>query len=74
MDILTINTVFSAEELMAQGTATGKLVDNLLPEGLTVLSGAPKIGKSFLSLRLARLRDSPQLQGSVFRTLRIKGP
>ncbi|MGB2319583.1 MAG: AAA family ATPase [Candidatus Puniceispirillum sp.] len=29
------------------------LVEGLLPEGLTVLSGAPKIGKSWLSLQIA---------------------
>jgi len=29
------------------------LIEGLLPEGLTVLSGAPKIGKSWLSLQLA---------------------
>jgi len=29
------------------------LVEGLLPEGLTVLSGAPKVGKSWLSLQIA---------------------
>ena len=47
-------SVFSAEHLMQQEfEPTQWLVDNLVPEGLMVLSGAPKIGKSFLSLELA---------------------
>ena len=29
------------------------LIEGLLPEGLSVLSGAPKIGKSWLSLQIA---------------------
>ena len=29
------------------------LIEGLLPEGLTVLSGAPRIGKSWLSLQIA---------------------
>ena len=54
MDNIKLNPVFSAEELMNQEfKPTQWLIDNLLPEGLTVLSGAPKIGKSFLSLELA---------------------
>ena len=54
MDNLKLNPVFNAEELMNQEfKPTQWLIDNLLPEGLTVLSGAPKIGKSFLSLELA---------------------
>ena len=47
-------SVFSAEHLMQQEfEPTQWLVNNLVPEGLMVLSGAPKIGKSFLSLELA---------------------
>ena len=29
------------------------LIEGLLPEGLSILSGAPKIGKSWLSLQIA---------------------
>lgn len=38
---------------VAQLPATTWVVDGLLPEGLTVLYGAPKIGKSWLALNLA---------------------
>lgn len=46
--------IYTAAELMKlEFPPTQWLVEGLLPEGLTVLSGAPKIGKSWLSLQIA---------------------
>ena len=46
--------ILTAKELMELDFPPPEwLIEGLLPEGLTVLSGAPKIGKSWLSLQLA---------------------
>ena len=46
--------ICTATELMEMSFPPAEwLIDELLPEGLTVLSGAPKIGKSWLSLQIA---------------------
>ena len=46
--------IINGEELMnADYTPTKFCVDTLLPQGLSILAGAPKIGKSWLALDLA---------------------
>ena len=46
--------IYTAAELMKLELPPPQwLIEGLLPEGLTVLSGAPKIGKSWLSLQIA---------------------
>ena len=46
--------IYTAAELMRLEFPPPQwLIEGLLPEGLTVLSGAPKIGKSWLSLQIA---------------------
>ena len=46
--------IYTAAELMKlEFPPTQWLIEGLLPEGLTVLSGAPRIGKSWLSLQIA---------------------
>lgn len=46
--------IYTAAELMKLEFPPPQwLIEGLLPEGLTVLSGAPKIGKSWLSLQIA---------------------
>lgn len=46
--------VIDSETLLDTRLAPTKFcVDTLLPEGLCILGGAPKVGKSFLSLQLA---------------------
>ncbi|MDE1971367.1 MAG: AAA family ATPase, partial [Patescibacteria group bacterium] len=47
-------TVASTKELMAKEFEPLQwAIDDLLPEGLTILAGAPKLGKSWLSLDIA---------------------
>ena len=66
MDKIDTSLIFSAEELMKLEFSPPKwLIDDLLPEGVTVLSGAPKIGKSWLSLQIAlNITSSGRLFGS----------
>ena len=46
--------ILSAKALVQKDFPKTKwVVDNLIPEGLTILAGAPKIGKSFFCLNLA---------------------
>ena len=46
--------ILSAKALVQKDFPKTKwVVDDLLPEGLTILAGAPKIGKSFFCLNLA---------------------
>ena len=45
--------VINGEELMDMDYKPVRyIVKNLLPQGLTILAGAPKTGKSFLALEL----------------------
>ena len=54
MDKQISSPILTAAELMRLEFSPPQwLVEGLLPEGLTVLSGAPKIGKSWLSLQIA---------------------
>lgn len=54
MDKQISSPILTATELMKLEFSPPQwLVEGLLPEGLTVLSGAPKIGKSWLSLQIA---------------------
>lgn len=54
MDQQIFPPILTATELMKLEFSPPQwLVEGLLPEGLTVLSGAPKIGKSWLSLQIA---------------------
>ena len=54
MDQHISSSILTAAELMKLEFQPPQwLVKDLLPEGLTVLSGAPKIGKSWLSLQIA---------------------
>ena len=54
MELLKTLPILTAAELMKLKFPPPQwLIDGLLPEGLTVLSGAPKIGKSWLSLQIA---------------------
>ena len=59
-------SIFTAAELMRIKFPTPKwLIDDFLPEGVTVLSGAPKIGKSWLSLQIGlNITTSGSLFGS----------
>ena len=58
--------IITAEELLKKEFPPAKwLIDDLLPEGVTVLSGAPKIGKSWLALQIAlNITSSGSLFGS----------
>lgn len=54
MEQIVKPSILTAKELMELDFPPPEwLIEGLLPEGLTVLSGAPKIGKSWLSLQLA---------------------
>jgi len=54
MEQIVKPSILTATELMEKEFPPPEwLIEGLLPEGLTVLSGAPKIGKSWLSLQLA---------------------
>ncbi len=47
-------TVFTAAELMAQDIPPVRwILPGILPEGLTILAGKPKMGKSWLALDLS---------------------
>ena len=50
---ISIPILTAAELMKLEFPPPQWLVEGLLPEGLTVLSGAPKIGKSWLSLQIA---------------------
>ena len=70
MDKIETPLIFTAAELMKLKFPEPKwLIDDLLPEGVTVLSGAPKIGKSWLSLQIAlSISTSGRLFGSTSST------
>ena len=70
MDKIETPLIFTAAELMTLKFPEPKwLIDDLLPEGVTVLSGAPKIGKSWLSLQIAlSITTSGRLFGSTSST------
>ena len=52
MEQIVTPSILTATELMELDFPPPEwLIESLLPEGLTVLSGAPKIGKSWLSLQ-----------------------
>ena len=54
MELQLLDTIFTSEALMDQTFDPPKwVIEDLIPEGLTVLAGAPKIGKSWLSLQIA---------------------
>ena len=54
MEEKTLNPIFTSQDLMDQIFEPPQwIIDDLIPEGLTVLSGAPKIGKSWLALQIA---------------------
>ncbi len=54
MEHIEPNGICTATQLMEMSFQPPEwLIDKLLPEGLAVLSGAPKIGKSWLSLQIA---------------------
>lgn len=51
---LSLKKRFSAEELMQEDLPPLRfMIDRILPEGLTLLAGKPKTGKTFLALQLA---------------------
>ena len=53
-DILARTTIFNAQELRDKVFPPIKwAVEGFLPEGLSILAGGPKIGKSILALHLA---------------------
>jgi hypothetical protein len=54
MEEKTLDAIFTTQDLMKQIFEPPQwIIDDLIPEGLTILSGAPKIGKSWLSLQIA---------------------
>ena len=54
MELQLLDTIFTSEALMDQTFDPPQwVIEDLIPEGLTVLAGAPKIGKSWLSLQIA---------------------
>ena len=51
---LEASTTFSAVDLMAMELAEPKwAIDGIIPEGLSILAGNPKLGKSFLALNIS---------------------
>src|SRR5215203_4707030 len=49
-----VPTMFTAPELMAETLPAVKwIVPDILPEGVTILGGKPKMGKSWMALGLA---------------------
>ena len=54
MEEKTLNPIFTSQDLMEQIFEPPQwIIEDLIPEGLTILSGAPKIGKSWLALQIA---------------------
>ena len=54
MELQLLDTIFTSEALMDQTFDPPQwVIEDLIPEGLTVLAGAPTIGKSWLSLQIA---------------------